>query len=66
MSVSHPEIPGITCTLEGQLSLLCVGEIWDKAPKERPSSDLVVGSLHDGAAARLGNDVCHYGCSTRE
>lgn len=32
MCVNHPEIPGITCTLEGQLSLLCVGEIWDKAP----------------------------------
>lgn len=31
-SVMCPEIPGITCALEGQLSLLCVGEIWDKAP----------------------------------
>lgn len=30
--VNHPEIPGITCSLEGQLSLLCTGEIWDKAP----------------------------------
>ncbi len=30
--VNSPEIPGITCMLEGQLSLLCVGEIWDKAP----------------------------------
>ena len=31
-SVNAPEIPGITCTLEGQLSLLCVGEIWGEAP----------------------------------
>ena len=31
--VNQPaEIPGMTCTLIGQLSLLCTGEIWDKAP----------------------------------
>lgn len=32
--VNNPEIPGITCALEGQLSLLCAGEIWDKAPSK--------------------------------
>lgn len=31
-SVNLPEIPGISCVLDGQLSLLCVDEIWDKAP----------------------------------
>jgi IS605 OrfB family transposase len=30
--VNQPEIPGITCLLEGQLSLFPTGEIWDKAP----------------------------------
>lgn len=30
--VNSPEIPGITCQLEGQLSLFGIGEIWDKAP----------------------------------
>jgi IS605 OrfB family transposase len=30
--VSSPEIPGIACQLEGQLSLFPTGEIWDKAP----------------------------------
>jgi IS605 OrfB family transposase len=30
--VNSPEIPGITCVLEGQLSLLCAGALWDKAP----------------------------------
>lgn len=30
--VNNPEIPGITCQLEGQLSLFPIGEIWDKAP----------------------------------
>src|SRR5919199_1255205 len=29
--VNQPEIPGITCLLEGQLSLFPAGEIWDKA-----------------------------------
>ena len=30
--VNSPEIPGIACQLEGQLSLFPIGEIWDKAP----------------------------------
>ncbi|MBE9103871.1 transposase [Nostoc cf. edaphicum LEGE 07299] len=30
--VNSPEIPGIACQLEGQLSLFPTGEIWDKAP----------------------------------
>lgn len=30
--VNQPEIPGLTCSLEGQLSLFATGEIWDKAP----------------------------------
>ncbi len=30
--VNQPEIPGITCLLEGQLSLFPTSEIWDKAP----------------------------------
>ena len=30
--VNQPEILGITCLLEGQLSLFPTGEIWDKAP----------------------------------
>jgi len=30
--VSQPEILGITCQLEGQMSLFPMGEIWDKAP----------------------------------
>jgi hypothetical protein len=30
--VNQPEILGITCLLEGQLSKFATGEIWDKAP----------------------------------
>jgi hypothetical protein len=32
VSVNQPEIPGITCLLEGQLSLFPASEVWDKAP----------------------------------
>lgn len=32
LSVNQPEVPGIACLLEGQLSLFSTGgEIWDKA-----------------------------------
>jgi IS605 OrfB family transposase len=31
VSINNPEVPGMTCTLEGQLSLLA-GQIWDKTP----------------------------------
>ena len=31
VSIDNPEVPGMTCTLEGQLSLLA-GQIWDKTP----------------------------------
>ncbi|WP_335233969.1 RNA-guided endonuclease InsQ/TnpB family protein [Nostoc sp.] len=30
--VNSPEIPGIACQLEGQLSLFPIGKIWDKVP----------------------------------
>ena len=32
--VNAPEIPGIACQLEGQMSLFPIGEIWDKAPSK--------------------------------
>ena len=34
LSVSQPEIPGITCQLEEQMFLFPIGEVWDKAPSE--------------------------------
>lgn len=32
-AINRPEIPGMSCKLEGQLSLLAVGQIWDKTTR---------------------------------
>lgn len=32
-AINQPEIPGMSCKLEGQLSLLAAAQIWDKTPR---------------------------------